>query len=68
MDFENKLITADVICDVLGVSRTYAYSIIKKLNKELEDMGYLTISGKVEGAYFLRRYFPSIDTATPVKT
>ena len=44
MELENKLITAETISEVLGVSKTYAYAIIKKLNKELEDMGYLTIS------------------------
>lgn len=66
MELENKLITAETISEVLGVSKTYAYAIIKKLNKELEDMGYLTISGKVEGTYFLRRFFPSINTAEPV--
>ena len=65
MEIENKMIGADVVSEVLGVSKTYAYSVIKQLNQELKDKGYLTVSGKVEGSYFLRRYFPSIDAAMP---
>ena len=63
MDFRNKLIGAEAVAETLGISRTYAYEIIKDLNKELRKMGYLTIAGKVEGTYFLRRYFPSYEAA-----
>ena len=62
MDFRNRLIGAEEVAETLGVSRTYAYDVIKNLNKELRKEGYLTIAGKVEGTYFLRRYFPSFET------
>ena len=39
----------------LDVSKSYAYKIVQKLNKELEDKGYITISGRVNRQYFLER-------------
>lgn len=45
----------DVISE-LGVSRSSAYKIIQTLNKELQEQGYLIVSGKVPRHYFLVRY------------
>jgi predicted transcriptional regulator len=39
----------------LDVSKSYAYKIVQKLNKELSDKGYITISGRVNRQYFLER-------------
>lgn len=39
----------------LDVSKSYAYKIVQKLNKELEAKGYITISGGVNRQYFLER-------------
>ena len=39
----------------LGISNSYAYKIIRTLNKELKDKGFLTVSGKVNRQYFLER-------------
>ena len=39
----------------LDVSKSYAYKIVHKLNKELEAKGYITISGRVHRHYFLER-------------
>ncbi len=39
----------------LGVSKSYAYKIVQKLNRELREKGYITISGKVNRQYFLER-------------
>ncbi len=66
MDFENRLLNAAEVAEVLGVSQSYAYNVIKSLNKELQDQGYLTVAGKVEGLYLLRRYFPSANIKPPV--
>lgn len=37
---------------MLGVSSAKAYQIIKKLNTELSEKGYITIAGKIPRAYF----------------
>ena len=50
-------ITADEVSELLGVSKGYAYKLIRKLNKELEDSVYIVISGKVPKRYFEKRWF-----------
>ncbi len=46
----------DVACK-LKVSRSLAYKIIRNLNQELQEKGYLVISGRVPQQYFLKRYY-----------
>ncbi|SHE62601.1 hypothetical protein [Schwartzia succinivorans] len=41
--------------EMLGVKRTKAFLIIKQLNKELADKGYITIRGRVPRKYFYER-------------
>jgi hypothetical protein len=54
----NKIyLTADDISDVLGVSKAFAYKMIKKLNTELTAQGYLTIAGKVSAKYFSEKVY-----------
>ena len=40
-----QFITAEEVQQVLGVSRSKSYQIIRDLNKELKSMGYHTIAG-----------------------
>jgi predicted transcriptional regulator len=40
------------VAEELGVSKSYAYKIVQKLNAELAEQGYLTISGRVSRKYF----------------
>ena len=46
-------VTADEAAQILGVSRGYAYKIIRGLNNELKEKGYRVISGKVPTKYFV---------------
>lgn len=39
----------------LDVSKSFAYKVVQKLNRELEAKGYITISGRVNRQYFLER-------------
>ena len=39
----------------LGISKSYAYKIVQKLNAELREKGYLTISGRVNRRYFMEK-------------
>ena len=39
----------------LGVSKSYAYKIVQKLNEELKSKGFLTVSGRVNKQYFMER-------------
>ncbi len=53
---ENTLfMKVEDVAVALGVSKSYAYKIVQKLNRELREKGYITISGKVNRQYFLER-------------
>lgn len=49
--------TATEIAEMLGVSRGHAYKIVKQLNEELSNRGYITIAGKVPKKYFAEHYY-----------
>lgn len=57
VSLEKKTYGADEVASLLGVSRAYAYKVIRRLNEELEAEGMLTIPGKVSAAYLESRYF-----------
>jgi transposase len=43
------------VAEAMGVSKAYAYKVIQKLNKELQDKGYITVAGKVNRKYFMKK-------------
>ena len=43
------------VAEELGISKSYAYKIVQKLNAELKEQGFLTISGRINKQYFLER-------------
>ena len=51
----NSFMRVDEVAQELGVSKSYAYKIVRKLNRELNQMGYLTISGRVSKRYFMKK-------------
>ena len=52
---DKTFMMADDVAKELGVSKAYAYKIIKKFNEELNAKGFFTISGRVNKQYFLER-------------
>lgn len=49
------LLNADEVCEVCRIKKNKAYKIIKEINEEMEKKGYITIRGKVNRAYLLKR-------------
>ena len=45
----------DEVAQELGISKSYAYKIVQKLNAELKEKGFRTISGRVNKQYFMER-------------
>ena len=45
----------DEVAKELGISKSYAYKIVQKLNAELAEKGYMVISGRVNKQYFRER-------------
>ena len=44
------------VAQELGISKSRAYKVIHKLNAELRDKGYLTISGRVNRNFFMEKF------------
>ena len=42
------------VMEVLEVSESYAYKLIRRLNAELEAEGFVTIKGRVSTQYFMK--------------
>ena len=51
----NSFMRVDEVAKELGVSKSYAYKLVQKLNAELKEMDYLTIARRVSKKYFLER-------------
>lgn len=49
--------SAAEISTITGMSEAYAYKIIKQLNKELQEKGFMTIRGRVSKDYFQERIY-----------
>ena len=45
------------VAQELSVSKPYAYKLIKKLNDELKQKGFITIAGRVNRQYFEERLY-----------
>jgi Mn-dependent DtxR family transcriptional regulator len=51
----NAFMRVTDVAEELGVSKSYAYKVVQRLNEELKSMGYLTVSGRVSKQYFMEK-------------
>ena len=54
---EKSFISVKEISEILGVSDSKSYGIVRNLNKELSDRGYMVIPGRVSRKYFEKRFY-----------
>ena len=54
---QSKMISAKEMAKELGVSNSFAYKAIKKMNLELKANGYFTICGKVSRAFYQEKFY-----------
>lgn len=48
---------ADDLAEILGISTSKSYQIIRQLNEELQKKGYLVCRGRVPAAYVQERFY-----------
>ena len=53
----NAFIKVDDVAAVLGVSKSYAYRIVREMNNELKRKGFITIAGRVSKQYFEEKIY-----------
>lgn len=54
---ERQFIGAKEVAEILGVSESKAYSVIRGLNKELKEKGFIVVQGRVSRAFFQERCY-----------
>ena len=52
-----QYLTAAEVAETVGVSTTKAYGLIREMNAELKEAGYITIAGKVPEGFFRKKYY-----------
>ena len=53
---ENNFMRVEDVAKERGISKSYAYKIVQKLNADLRAKGFLTISGRINRKYFLEKF------------
>jgi hypothetical protein len=53
----NAFIKVDKVATVLGVSKSYAYKVVRVMNNELKRRGFITIAGRVSKQYFEEKLY-----------
>ena len=41
----------------LGISKSHAYKIVRELNRDLKNAGYIVIAGKIPKAYWEQKFY-----------
>ena len=52
-----KFLSAYDVAEILCISKSSAYRIIRKLNAELEKAGKITVAGKISSKYFYENVY-----------
>ena len=57
MENNSLFMKVDEVADTLGVSKPYAYKLMRQFNEELSAKGFLTIAGRVSRRYFEEKVY-----------
>lgn len=52
----NNFMRVEDVAKELGISKSYAYKIVQKLNADLRAKGFLTISSRINRKYFMEKF------------
>lgn len=51
------MMNVEDVMEELGVKRSKAYLILRQLNEELESEGYKSVRGKIQRAYWRKKFY-----------
>ena len=55
-------ITAEEVAKELRVSQSYAYKVIRQMNQQLKQNGFIVMRGKVSRQYFYEKIYGGANT------
>jgi hypothetical protein len=58
---EYRVFYVEDVMSILGVGKGKAYQVMRRINKELEAEGFVTISGRVSEARFREKFYVGPD-------
>ncbi len=54
---KSRFITSSEVAEELGVSKSFAYKVVRQLNDELSKKGFMVVSGKVSRVYYEEKFY-----------
>ena len=54
---QGVFITAQEVAELLGISKSKAYTIVRELNEELAAKGFITVAGRVSRKLFEEKFY-----------
>ncbi len=51
------MMSAEDIAKELSCTKSHAYKIVKELNKELAEQGYITMAGRIPMAFWAKKMY-----------
>ncbi len=45
------------VAEAMGISESYAYKIVRELNKDLRAKGYIALNGKIDRKFFYDQFY-----------
>ena len=54
---DKMFLRVEDVAEEMGVSISYAYKLIRKLNKELKATGCITIPGRIDRKFFYEQFY-----------
>ena len=59
---DKMFLRVEDVAEEMGVSISYAYKLIRKLNKELKATGCITIPGRIDRKFFHENFYSTKTT------
>ena len=54
---QELFVRAEEVANELGISNPYAYKLVREMNEELKQKGFITIPGRVSRRYFGEKFY-----------
>lgn len=50
-------LNTEEVAQNLGISKSYAYTVVRQLNEDFESKGFIKISGRISAKYLEERFY-----------
>lgn len=56
-NLQAQFITPQEVAQLLQISTSHSYKLVREMNLELKAMGYMTIAGRISRKYFQEKFY-----------